>query len=103
MDSRVTPFGVDRRLFVLFQIFGHRHHRHRWLSNQDCISIILASFTGSPSAIIMYRLYSSIDLLLHSTFTRRWWFGSGRGVAAVLEWKRRGAAVVLECKGSGGR
>jgi hypothetical protein len=73
------------------------------LSNQDCISIILASFTGSPSAIVTYRLYSSIDLLLHSTFTRRRWFWNGRGAAAVLEWKRRGAAVVLECKRSGGR
>ena len=44
------------------------------LSNQECISNILASFTGSPSAILTYRLYSSIDLLLHSTFTRRRWF-----------------------------
>ena len=49
------------------------------LSNQDYISNILASFTGSPSAILTYRLYSSIDLLLHNTFTRRGWFLNGRG------------------------
>src|SRR3954462_3307953 len=49
------------------------------LSNQDCISNILASFTGSPSAILTYWLYSSIDLLLHNTFTRRRWFFNGRG------------------------
>ena len=41
------------------------------LSNQDYISNILASFTGLPSAILTYRLYSSMDLLLHSTFTHR--------------------------------
>ena len=44
------------------------------LSNQDCMSNILASFTRSLSVILMYQLYSSIDLLLHSTFTRRRWF-----------------------------
>ena len=49
------------------------------LSNQDYISNILASFTGSPPAILTYRLYSSIDLLLHITFTRRRWFLNGRG------------------------
>ena len=48
------------------------------LSNQDCISNILASFIGSPSVILTYRLYSSIDLLLHVTFTRRRWFLNGR-------------------------
>src|SRR3954469_5101644 len=41
------------------------------LSNQDCISNILASFTRSLSAILPYRLYSYVDLLLHNTFTRR--------------------------------
>ena len=30
------------------------------LSNQDYISNILASFTGSPSAILTYRLYSDV-------------------------------------------
>ena len=50
-----------------------------FLSNQDCISNILARFIGSPSAILMYRLYSSIDLLLHNSFTRRRWFLNGRG------------------------
>ena len=48
------------------------------LSNLYYISNILASFIGSPSAILTYRLYSSIDLLLHSTFTHRQWFLNGR-------------------------
>ena len=64
------------------------------LSNQDCISNILASFTGSPSAILTYRLYSSIDLLLHSTFTRRRWF--------LMEEERSGAGFRLEQERSGG-
>ena len=49
------------------------------LSNQDCISNIQVGFTGSPSAILTYLLYSSIDLLLHNTFTCRRWFLNGRG------------------------
>ena len=60
------------------------------LSNQDCISNILASFTGSPSAILTYQLYSSIDLLLHSTFTRRRWFLNGRGEEQCWFWIRTG-------------
>ena len=60
------------------------------LSNQDCISNILASFTGSPSAILMYRLYPSIDLLLHSTFTRQRWFLNGRGEEQRWFWIRTG-------------
>ena len=60
------------------------------LSNQDCISNILASFTGSPSAILTYRLYSSIHLLLHSTFTRRRWFLNGRGEEQRWFWIRTG-------------
>ena len=58
------------------------------LSNQDYISNILASFTGSPSAILTYRLYSSIEVTtspqhLHSS-------------AVVSEWKRGGATLDLE-------
>ena len=60
------------------------------LSNQDCISNILAIFIGSPSAILMYRLYSSIDLLLHNTFTRRRWFLNGRGEEQHWFWIRTG-------------
>ena len=58
------------------------------LSNQDYISNILASFTGSPSAILTYRLYSSINLLLHITFTRRRWFLNGRGEEQRWFWIR---------------
>ena len=60
------------------------------LSNQDCISNILASFTRLPSAILTYRLYSSIGLLLHNTFTRWWWFLNGRGEEQCWLWIRTG-------------
>ena len=60
------------------------------LSNQDYISNILASFTGSRSAILTYRLYSSIKLLLHNTFTRRRWFLNGRGEERCWFWIRTG-------------
>ena len=60
------------------------------LSNQDYISNILSRFTGSPSAILTYRLYSSIDLLLHSTFTRWRWFLNGRGEEQRWFWIRMG-------------
>jgi hypothetical protein len=46
----------------------------------------------------MFQLYSSIDLLLHSTFTRRRRFLIGSGAVVVLDWNRRGAAVVLKWK-----
>ena len=60
------------------------------LSNQNCISNILPSFTRSPSAILMYRLYASIDLILHSTFTRRRWFLNRRGEEQRWFWIRTG-------------
>ena len=60
------------------------------LSNQDCIYNILASFTGSPSAILTYQLYSSIDLFLHSTFTRWRCFLNGRGEEQHWFWIRMG-------------
>ena len=60
------------------------------LSNQDYNSNILASFTGSPSAILTYRLYSSIDLLLHITFTHRRWFLNGREEEQRWFWIRTG-------------
>ena len=77
MYSRVTPYRSIAAFSVYCRYLGMDVAvAASWslLSNQDYISNILASFTGSPSAILMYRLYSSIDLLLRSTFTRRWWF-----------------------------
>ena len=81
MYSRATPFGS----IATFSLYcGYLAMdvvvTASWslLSNQDCISNILASFTGSPSAILTYQLYSSIDLLLQSTFTCQQWFLNGR-------------------------
>ena len=80
MYSDATPFG-NIATFLLYCRYLAMDVAASWslLSNQDCISNILASFTGSLSAILTYRLYSSIDLLLHNTFTRRQWFLNGRG------------------------
>ena len=80
MYSGVTPSG-SIAAFSLYCRYLAMDVAASWslLSNQDCISDILASFTGSPFAILTYRLYSSIDLLLHSTFTHRRWFLNGRG------------------------
>src|SRR3954462_1999719 len=84
MYSRATPFGSIAAFGSIVAA--------SWslLSNQYCISNILASFTGSPPAILTYRLYSSIDLLLHSTFTRQWWFLNGRGEEQRWFWIRTG-------------
>ena len=93
MYSRATPSGsiatfslCCRYLAMDVAVFAS------WslLSNQDYISNILASFTGSPSAILTYRLYSSIDLLLHNTFTRWRWFLNGRGEEQRWFWIRTG-------------
>ena len=81
------PLGVSRPFHSVADIWP-------WMSSsllvgpccQDCISNILASFTGSPSAILTYRLYSSIDLLLHNTFTHRRWFLNGRGEERCWFW-----------------
>ena len=59
-------------------------------SIQDYISNILASFTGAPSAIFTYRLYSSIDLVIHSTFTHLRWFLTVRGEEQRWFWIRTG-------------
>ena len=77
MYSRATPFGSIATLLLYCRYLAMDVAiAASWslLSNQDCISNILASFTGPLSAILTYRLYSSIDLLLHSTFTHRRWF-----------------------------
>ena len=75
------------------------------LLNQDYISNILATFTGSPSAILTYRLYSSIDLLLHNTFTHRQLFLNGRGGSNAgfgLERERSDTGFGLEQERRGG-
>ena len=82
MYSGATPSGSIAAFSLCCRYFGiDVAVAASWslLSNQDYISNILASFTWSPSTILTYRLYSSIDLLLHSTFTRRRWFLNGRG------------------------
>ena len=82
MYSRATPFGSIATFSLYCRYWAMDVTvTASWslLSNQDCISNILASFTGSPSAILTYWLYSSIDLLLQSTFTRRRWIFNGRG------------------------
>ena len=91
MYSRVTPSGSVAAFSLYCRYLAMDVAiAASWslLSNQDCISNILASFIGSPSAILTYWLYSSIDLLLHSTFTRRRWFLNGRGEEQRWFWIR---------------
>ena len=86
MYSRMTPSGSIATFLICCRYLAMDAASWSLLSNQDYISNILASFTGSPFAILTYRLYSSIDLLpqhLHLP-------------AVVFEWKRRGAALVLD-------
>ena len=93
MYSHATPFGsIAAFLLCCRYLAMDVTVTASWslLSNQDCISNILASFTGSPSAILTYRLYSSIDLLLHNTFTRWRWFLNGRGEERRWFWIRMG-------------
>ena len=93
MHSGATPFGSITAFSLCCRYFAMDVAvTASWslLSNQDCIYNILASFTGSPSAILMYRLNSSIDLLLHITFTRRRWFLNGRGEDQRWFWFRTG-------------
>ena len=91
MHSRATPSGCIPAFSLCYRYLAMDvavAASCSLLSNQDCISNILASFTGSPSAILTYRLYSSIDLLLHSTFTRRRWFLNERGEEQRWFWIR---------------